>query len=157
MERKQIAASCVGLVNSICLIMQESYVALGDSCRERERERKTEKRKDFRTVKVSSRTSLQSSWTLTPVIDLFVLFYFFITIFFYVQLIILEPVQCERILHCTNARVSKQWHIWHNVHQARRNEVEVKLIPIIICHDFCYHLKLAYKEVFLYHLKWKVQ
>jgi len=71
MERKQIGASCVGLVNSICLIMQESYVALGDSWRKRERERererrKTEKKKDFRKVKDSSRTSLQSSRTLTP-------------------------------------------------------------------------------------------
>lgn len=52
MEKKQIAASCVGLVNSICLIMQESYVAQGDSWRKRERERergkegrKTEKRR----------------------------------------------------------------------------------------------------------------
>ncbi len=46
MERKQIAASCVGLVNSICLIMQESYVALGDSCREREREREEDRKKE---------------------------------------------------------------------------------------------------------------
>lgn len=48
MERKQIAASCVGLVNSICLIMQESYVALGDSWRKREREGERERREEDR-------------------------------------------------------------------------------------------------------------